>query len=563
MITENKKIASKFNKFFASIGSKVAGKLRNVASNAREKYENNHTVHDPLDLRPVDHKSIFDIIHLLKPNKATGLDKIPARLIRDAEMELTPSITYLVNKSIKDGKFPAPWKMARVTPLHKGDDTHNVENYRPISILPMLSKIIEKVVHAQLSQHLNHNKFLYHHQYGFRRGHSTVQAVAQLNNWTLQYMDQGKVVGSLFVDISKAFDSLNHKILLGKLDSLGVSSQSLRWFKSYLSERKQSVVINGSVSDPRSIQLGVPQGSILGPLLFNIYINSLPNAINDAKMILYADDAVLLCAASTAAELKESLDIGFTQICTWYCENKLSLNVKKTKLMLSGSKNTLTAFENFEFISDSVVIDRVKSFKYLGVTTDEKWSWKPHIRNLVKKLGHRISVFNRILHMLDQKSRLAYYNGLVLPYLDYADIVWGDQPGLKSEMDQLQGFQNKFAKKVLRKNVSSKEALKTLKWLPLECRRRGHRCELVQNAIKGNIPEHFDNFRSPLNSSHGYNTRNGYLPRLPKVKSDWGRRVTSFQAFNNWMALPMDLRRPMPCNTFKRLLNIFLSNQII
>ena len=119
LITENKKIASKFNKFFASIGSKVAGKLRNVASNAWEKYENNHTVHDPLDLRPVDHKSIFDIIHLQKPNKATGLDKIPARLIRDAEMELTPSITYLVNKSIKDGKFPAPWKMARVTPLHK------------------------------------------------------------------------------------------------------------------------------------------------------------------------------------------------------------------------------------------------------------------------------------------------------------------------------------------------------------------------------------------------------------------------------------------------------------
>ena len=123
-------------------------------------------------------------------------------------------------------------------------------------------------------------------------------------------------------------------------------------------------------------------------------------------MILYADDAVLLCAASTATELKKYLDTGFTQICTWYCENKLTLNVKKTKLMLTGSKNTLSAFENFEFKSDGVVIDRVKSFKYLGVTTDEKWSWKPHIQNLVKKLGHRISVFNRISHMLDQKIRL-------------------------------------------------------------------------------------------------------------------------------------------------------------
>ena len=125
-------------------------------------------------------------------------------------------------------------------------------------------------------------------------------------------------------------------------------------------------------------------------------------------------------------------------------------------------------------------------------------------------------------------------------------------------MEQSQGFQNKFGKKGLGKNVSSKEAMKTLKWLPLECRRRGHRCELVQNAIKRNIPEHFDKFRSPLNSSHGYNIRNGCLPRLPKVKTtDWGRRVTSFQATNDWMTLPMELRRPMPRNCFKRLLSKF------
>ena len=209
----------------------------------------------------------FDIIHVLKSNKAAGLDKIPTRLIRDAESELIPSIAYLVNKSIKDGKFPALWKLARVTPLHKAYNKLKIKNYRPFSILPVLSKIMERVVHAQLSQHLNLNSFLYHHQYGFRCGCSTVQAVAQLNNWVLQYLDQGKVVGSLFVDISKAFDSLNHRILLGKLGSLGVSDQSLRWFKSYFSERKQSVVINGSVSDSCSIQLGVPQGSILGPLL--------------------------------------------------------------------------------------------------------------------------------------------------------------------------------------------------------------------------------------------------------------------------------------------------------
>ena len=144
--------------------------------------------------------------------------------------------------------------------------------------------------------------------------------------------------------------------------------------------------------------------------------------------------------------------------------------------MVIGSKNSLVSFEDFRFEpDDNVAIDRLTSFKYLGVTTDEKWNWKAHVRNLIKKLGHRICVFNRICHMLDTKSRIAYYNGLVLPHLDYGDILWGDQPGLKSEMEQLQAFQNKFARKVLGKKVSSKEALKELSWVPLEDQRRIHR----------------------------------------------------------------------------------------
>ena len=153
-----------------------------------------------------------------------------------------------------------------------------------------------------------------------------------------------------------------------------------------------------------------------------------------------------------------------------------------------------------------------------------------------------------------KKLALRTINGLVLPHLDYADFIWGDQPGLKSEMVQLQGFQNKFAKKVFRKKASSEESIKALNWLPLEYRRRGHRCLLVQNAIKGNVPEHFDSFKSPLNS-HGYNTRNGYLPRFGKFRTTWGKRNTCFQAVNEWMKLPPELRNPMPPNIFKRHLN--------
>ncbi|PFX26681.1 putative RNA-directed DNA polymerase from transposon BS [Stylophora pistillata] len=170
---------------------------------------------------------------------------------------------------------------------------------------------------------------------------------------------------------------------------------------------KQSVLINGELSEPHTITLGVPQGSILGPLLFNVYINSLPNAVKETRMILYADDAVLFCDASTRQELQIALEREFTEISNWYTDNRLTINVKKTKFMLAGSKRMLSLFEDFELQPNGTQIDRVQSFKYLGVTTDAKWSWKPHISNLLKKLGHRLSLFNRIFHMLDNRTRIA------------------------------------------------------------------------------------------------------------------------------------------------------------
>ena len=362
-------------------------------------------------------------------------------------------------------------------------------------------------------------------------------------------MDEGKVTGLLFIDISKAFDSLNHKVLLSKPEHLGLSERSLRWFRSHLADRQQSVLINGELSEPHTITLGVPQGSILGPLLFNVYINSLPDAVKKTRMILYADDAVLFCDASTRQELQVALEREFTKISNWYTDNRLTINVKKTKLMLAGSKRMLSLFEDFELQSNGTQIDRVQSFKYLEVTMDSKWSWKPHISNLLKKLGHRLSLFNRIFHMLDNRTRIAFYNGIVLPHLDYADTVWGDQPGLK------------FAKKIKLGKMSSSETLKCLNWLPLAGRRLSHRCTAVENAIKGDIPQHFESFKSTLRSSHGYNTRHGYLPRLPKPKTECGKRVSYFRFTNDWMSLPVFLRKPMPCTIFKKNLTRVLMDK--
>ena len=511
------------------------------------------------DLQRVEHKAVEKILCALKINKAAGLDKIPARLLRDAGKELVPSISYLVNKSLTDGKVPALWKMARVAPLYKNDDKLQVQNYRPISVLPAISKVIERVVHTQLSLHLDQLGYMYKHQYGFRRGRSTQQAIAQINNWVLESMDSGEVTGLLFLDISKAFDSLNHKVLLGKLESIGLSSKSVSWFRSYLVGRRQCVLINGELSDYCAITHGVPQGSILGPLLFNIYINSLSNSVEKARVILYADDAVLSCTASTAVELQAILARELNHICEWYSANRLTINAKKTQLMLAGSKTKLSSFDDVELQMNNAKVERVQSCKYLGITMDAQWTWRPHISNLIKKLGHRLSVFNRIRRMLDYKTRIAYYNGLVLPHFDYGDIVWGDQPGLKSDMDRLQAFQKRFAKRIMGNKMSSSEALEHLKWIPLAGRRFGHRCCAVQNAIKGDIPEHFNIFKTTMKYSHGYSTRNSYLPKLPKIRTDWGKRITSYKCTIDWSSLPDVLKRPMPCDIFKQKIRNFLT----
>ena len=244
-------------------------------------------------------------------------------MLPDTEVELAPSVTYLINKSIIDGVVPDHdvWKIARVSPLYKSEDKILVENYRPIAVLPILSKVMERAVYAQLSAHLDQLGFLYQHQYGFRRGHSTAQAIGKLNNWVLEAMERKKRTGLLFVDISKAFDSINHKILLGKLEHIGLSESSLKWFKSYLVDRRQCVCINGELSETRQIDIGVPQGIILGPLLFNVYVNSLPTCVKKCRMILYADDAVLIYAASTPDSLQDAFVLDFKLMCDWYTAN--------------------------------------------------------------------------------------------------------------------------------------------------------------------------------------------------------------------------------------------------
>ena len=248
-----------------------------------------------------------------------------------------PSLTHIINLSIRCGYFPDEWKISKVLPLYKEDIKSDPNNYRPISILPVVSKIIEKVIFKQLYEYLTHNNLLTVSQHGFRPMHSTLTALLEAtNNWYLN-IDDGLINSVLFLDLKKAFDTVDHSILLKKLQLYGLDPHAVQWFKSYLSNRFQSTYVNGTLSDYLPVSCGVPQGSVLGPLLFLIYINDLQECELSSSALMYADDTSLTLSAYDPATLEEKLNKDLDEVQKWLKSNKLTLNVKKTKYMIIGS----------------------------------------------------------------------------------------------------------------------------------------------------------------------------------------------------------------------------------
>ena len=277
-------------------------------------------------------------IRCLRNNVSMGLDKIHVRFIQDGSEYISESLSYIFNLMLETGIFPDKLKIARVVPIYKAGDATLMNNYRPISVLPILSKVFERLLHKRLTIYLEENNLLNDAQFGFRKGMSTVDALLNVVPFIQEALSSGDFAGGLFLDLKKAFDTVNHQILIKKLDNLGIRGIILNLFKNYLSNRLQVVNIGSVLSDPFNIVCGVPQGSILGPLLFIIYTNDLPRNIHHGKISLYADDTAIFYRGKNQNQLQQVMKSDALVIHDWFRANKLTLNVDKCQIVCFSSQ---------------------------------------------------------------------------------------------------------------------------------------------------------------------------------------------------------------------------------
>ena len=381
------------------------------------------------------------------------------------------------------------------------------------------------------------------------------------NSWCIN-IDRGLLNGVIFIDLKKAFDTIDHTIIIQKLEAYGLDRNAIKWFTSYLSHRSQRCNINGHLSTASQITCGVPQGSLIGPLLFLLYINDLPNSLKDGTARMYADDTNISFAASTTSDLESMINNALANVNSWLRANKLSLNIAKTEFMVIGSRQKLQTQANTAIRAhiDNKEIKRVDSSQSIGLTIDETLSWSKHINKITKKTSSGIGALKRVRPFINQDTATKIYKALIEPHFNYCSSVWD---GLSQQLsDKLQKLQNRAVRIITRSNYydSAGPILDMLGWDRLSTNRSKQKAIIMYKTLNNLTPLHMQNMFSSRKVS--YNIRNTEnILQVPKPRTDYLKRSFGYSGAILWNGLPSELREPLSLAAFKTGLDDLLSSK--
>ena len=550
LVDNPKLIANAFNDFFINIGQVLDRKIPRTQTNPNTFIPRRYSINIQLD--PATEPEITKIIDNLR-ECATGWDDIPAIVLKENKNIIKGTLMHIINTSLSTGIFPSELKIANVIPLYKAGENEQITNYRPVSLLTTLSKIYEKIIYKRILDFLKEHNILYKNQFGFREKNSTYMAIINLLDCVINSLDEGNMATGIFIDFSKAFDTVNHRILINKLDTYGIRGTANKLIDSYLDNRKQYCTYIGEKSDYKTMKCGVPQGSILGPLLFLLYINDLAEIFTNIKPVLFADDSNLIITGNTVEQIEETANKELPELINWLNANRLSLNIKKTHSMtFTKSKHKIRHIPTIKLKGET--LENITETKFLGVMVDSSLTWKSHINLTTKKIAKSIGILSKAKQYFNNKTLLQLYYSFIYPYLIYCNIIWGNANQTTLwPLYRLQKIAIRIISNTRRRN-STKQFCNKNRIIRLP--------EIYSYSVSifmfkythNMLPTSLNNLFEKNNKFHNYPTRGSNNYRRRKTKSILADKFITTAGVNIWNSLIEKINPDQKISTFKKSL---------
>ena len=526
----NVDMAEALNDFFVNIGSSIETKIPKPKQNFSSylKNPNNKSIF----LSPCTPNEISSIIIKdMNPSKSSGPNSISTNLLIEFSELVVNPLSRIINMSLTEGVFPSLNKEANVCPIHKKNEKTKCDNYRPISLLPNISKIFERVIYTRLDNFLTSSEIIYKLQFGFRKQYSTNHALLGIVEQIRNALDKKMFTCGVFIDLEKAFDTVNHQILLAKLEHYGIRGVANKWLSSYLSDRYQKVSLNGIYSSKLPITCGVPQGSILGPLLFLIYINDMHTAMEFSTIYHFADDTNLLYSCKSPNVLRKRLNKDLALLYDWLCANRLSLNAGKTEFIVFRPSNHKTSERITLKLHHSKLFESSK-IKYLGLILDNKLNWKAHVSELSKKLSRAVGLLYKIRRFCTVSVLRSLYFSIFNSHLSYGLAVWGNAS--RSYINKIKVLQRRALKAIAfshkDNHINTSDIHHNLKILNIDHQIQVQLSSLMWDYDHNTLPASLNALFKKSNLVHNYSTRGASKGKLHYSKVNTNKHgIKSFK----------------------------------